>query len=49
MLFLPDFFSHYFVSNLNHGSFYHGKDSLQLHRFKVSKMNQLLASSAICL
>ena len=34
---------------MNHGSFFQGKDSLQLNGFQFSKMNKLLPNSAICL
>ena len=34
---------------INHGSLFQEKDSLQLNRFKFSKMNKLLQNSAICL
>ena len=34
---------------INHGSFFQGKDSLQLDSFQFLKMNQLLLNSAICL
>ena len=34
---------------INHGSFFQGKETLQLYRLKFLKMNQLLSNSAICL
>ena len=30
---------------MNHGSFFQGKDSLQLYRFQFLKMNHLLAET----
>ena len=33
---------------INHGLFFNEKDSLQLNRFQLSKMNKLLPNSAIC-
>ena len=56
-LFSLNFFLYRFVPNfkkncvvlINHLSFVLKKDSLQLNRFQVSKMNKLLPNSAICL
>ena len=54
--FYPNFFftaSYRILKNnvilINYGSFFQGKDSLQLIRFSFSKMNKLLSNSALFL
>ena len=37
------------VIEINHGSFFYKKDSLQLDRLLFLKLNQLLSNTAICL